>query len=609
MHALYAEGDLSAGRRAFDEAYRAAEQGGDGGAMAQAALGLGGLWLPARRGAPESVLVRMRLRRALTRVAVRAPVALRVRTRLAAEADYDNGGHGAVLRHLAEARRRDDPVAYAEAAALARNCVSGPDHRPLRLELTRELTEAAGRGGRRCDPLLGMFWTTVGLFQDADPQAGQSLTELRRQLSVRDHASIGSAVRAIEVMCELRAGRLASAWSAAEAGVGHALSAGDPDAAHWHLLQMKAVRWYQGHPAEPRVSGPDRRIGRVAAALTAARDGDPAESGRDLAELPRTDAWLARLYTSVESAQLRGDAELSAAAYELLLPYARRPMIAGPAVACFGSTQHALGLAALAAGRVDSAVEHLREAVRDNRTLGHRPAAALSRWRLARALALRGLAGDGAQADEERAGAEREAAEMGMRLPADSARDVESVRVAVPARPQQPIRCRRVGRQWEITLDQRSVRVVDRRGVLYLAMLCASPGREIPAAELVAGPALLKAAENAARSVQTVLDDVARRDFHHRLAVLGQEIDRSGADAERAERAKAERDWLLAELASNTGLGGRNREFANAEERARIAVGKAIRRALAYIESADPVIGRWLRDRVHTGVRCCYLPS
>jgi hypothetical protein len=287
-------------------------------------------------------------------------------------------------------------------------------------------------------------------------------------------------------------------------------------------------------------------------------------------------------------------------------------MTAGPAVACFGSTQQALGLAALAAGGVDSAVGHLREAVRDNRTLGHRPAATLSRWRLGRALALRGQPGDGAEADRERADAEREATELGMRLPGDGVHRAESVRVAGPARAPHPhpIRCRRVGKQWEITLEHRTVRVAHRRGVVYIAMLCASPGREIPAAELVAGPALLQASGtgSAARSVQTVLDDVARREYRHRLSVLRQEIDRSGADAGRAAQARAERDWLLAELAATTGLGGRNREFGNAEERARIAVGKAIRRALTYVEAADPVIGRRLRDSVHTGVRCCYLP-
>jgi len=44
-------------------------------------------------------------------------------------------------------------------------------------------------------------------------------------------------------------------------------------------------------------------------------------------------------------------------------------------------------------------------------------------------------------------------------------------------------------------------------------------------------------------------------------------------------------------------------------ERARVAVGKAIRRSLARITEADPIIGDHLRQTVHTGVRCSYWPG
>jgi hypothetical protein len=36
---------------------------------------------------------------------------------------------------------------------------------------------------------------------------------------------------------------------------------------------------------------------------------------------------------------------------------------------------------------------------------------------------------------------------------------------------------------------------------------------------------------------------------------------------------------------------------------------KAIRRALARIAEADPILGDHLRQTVHTGVRCSYWPS
>jgi hypothetical protein len=72
---------------------------------------------------------------------------------------------------------------------------------------------------------------------------------------------------------------------------------------------------------------------------------------------------------------------------------------------------------------------------------------------------------------------------------------------------------------------------------------------------------------------------------------------------------RAERDWLVAQLSSAAGFGGRTRAFPDQPERARVAVGKAIRRALARITEADAVIGEHLRQTVHTGVRCSYWPG
>jgi hypothetical protein len=57
------------------------------------------------------------------------------------------------------------------------------------------------------------------------------------------------------------------------------------------------------------------------------------------------------------------------------------------------------------------------------------------------------------------------------------------------------------------------------------------------------------------------------------------------------------------------GFSGRVRSFHDQGERARVAVGKAIRRALARISEADPILGEHLRQAVHTGIRCSYWPG
>jgi hypothetical protein len=103
-----------------------------------------------------------------------------------------------------------------------------------------------------------------------------------------------------------------------------------------------------------------------------------------------------------------------------------------------------------------------------------------------------------------------------------------------------------------------------------------------------------------------VLDQAAITEYRNRLKRLDAELDqREPVD----EEARAERDWLVAQLASAAGFGGRVRSFPDQGERARVAVGKAIRRALARITEADPILGDHLRQTVHTGVRCSYWPG
>jgi len=293
---------------------------------------------------------------------------------------------------------------------------------------------------------------------------------------------------------------------------------------------------------------------------------------------------------------------VAAGAYRLLLPYAHLPVMASIAVACFGSTQHPLGVACLVTGDLDRAVEHFEAAVAHNSALGHWPAATLSRHRLAEALSRRGAAGDAQEAGRLYSGSAAEAAELGMRLP-----EVTSRRGGM-RRPAGPV-CTRSGRRWRIELQGRSAVVDDMVGIRHLATLVANPGVEIPALDL-AEPDRAEPAHHES-APQQVLDDVALRQYRARLRELAEEVAEAKAlgDDDRVAALRAEADWLLHEVEANTGLGGRPRHFADNSERARIAVGKAIRRALERISAADAVIGVELRARVETGMRCCYRPA
>jgi hypothetical protein len=631
-HALHVAGDLQASREWYDAAYQVAQRDGDGGGMAAAALGLGGLWVHEHRNASAAAVVRDRLDQALAAAVPQSLLALRLRSRLAGEADYRSGEHAAILALLDEARRSGEPVTRAEAVNLAHHCLLGPGHGHLRRELAEELIALAARTGRRSDLLMGLMWRAVDLILDGDRHAERCLAELRDLLGRESHLAVGYVVRAVEVMLDIRAGRFGAAEAGAMACFERGRGAGDADATGWFGAHMVAIRWYQGRIAElvpmlrdmvhsPTLSATDNS--HVAAlAVAAATTGDRREARGALARLagcggldrlPRSSSWLVAMYGVVEAAHLVDDADTATEAHELLRPFADLPMVASIGVACFGSVRHALGVASLTSGETDRAVGQLRAAVCDNLALGHWPATVLSRVRLAEALVRRGGRDDLAEAEQALGDSGREADGLGMPLPATVAdvrvalaRGAAGVRTSGSAR-RLPVVIQRRGRQWQVALGTRAALVEDSRGVRYLATLTANPGYELPAIELAAGASATVRADS---SHQPVLDEVAMREFRQRLASLAEEIDKyeQSNDLGRAEVARAERDWLIAELSAAAGLGGRVREFSSGEERARISVGKAIRRALDRIAAADPAIGDELRATVQTGLRCCYRP-
>jgi hypothetical protein len=276
-------------------------------------------------------------------------------------------------------------------------------------------------------------------------------------------------------------------------------------------------------------------------------------------------------------------------------------MVGSLGITCFGSTEHALGVASLTSGHLDRAIDHLRAAVQRNLALAHWPGVLASRRRLAQAYARRKLSSDADAAKRELDLAAREAAELGL---GDIAAGPE------PGPADSLARCSRVGRKWRLTLRNHSVLVDDSVGMAHLAVLIDNPRREILAADLVAGLAALNGAAGDLGSAYPVLDRDAIAEYRKRLSRLDAEIDQlQSADSARAAAARDERDWLTAQLAGAAGLGGRTRSFSDQPERARVAVGKAIRRALARIAEADPAIGRHLDQAVRTGVRCSYWPS
>ena len=108
-----------------------------------------------------------------------------------------------------------------------------------------------------------------------------------------------------------------------------------------------------------------------------------------------------------------------------------------------------------------------------------------------------------------------------------------------------------------------------------------------------------------------ILDAQAKKAYRRRLAEIEEDIEEARAleDIERAAQSAAERDFLVRELSSAIGLGGRDRRAASASERGRVAVTRAIRYAMGRIAEHHPPLGEHLNLAIHTGTRCVYRPD
>jgi tetratricopeptide (TPR) repeat protein len=177
---------------------------------------------------------------------------------------------------------------------------------------------------------------------------------------------------------------------------------------------------------------------------------------------------------------------------------------------------------------------------------------------------------------------------------------------------------RREGDYWSVVFEGRTVRVRDLKGIRYLAQLLAAPDREFHVLDLVAAES--GAAEGGRKAgplrlalgdAGEILDAQAKEVYRRRLTEIEDDIEEARAlgDSERAAQADAERDFLVRELSSAVGLGGRSRRTGSASERARAGVTRAIRQGIARIAEHHPELGVHLDRTIRTGTFCAYVPD
>jgi hypothetical protein len=164
--------------------------------------------------------------------------------------------------------------------------------------------------------------------------------------------------------------------------------------------------------------------------------------------------------------------------------------------------------------------------------------------------------------------------------------------------------------------------VRDLKGFRYIARLLAEPGREFHVLDLVAvdggsipvgAGAIEEVADDGrlAAAGLPVLDASAREAYRRRLAEVDEDIEEATAmnDPARRELAERDRDYLLDELRRDLGFGGRPRTTGSHAERARTAVTRSLRYALARLAEHDPSAAAHLEQHISTGTYCSYAPD
>jgi predicted ATPase len=163
---------------------------------------------------------------------------------------------------------------------------------------------------------------------------------------------------------------------------------------------------------------------------------------------------------------------------------------------------------------------------------------------------------------------------------------------------------RRTGDVWSVRFAGRTTQVRHLKGLDDLVVLLARPQQEVHCLELMGGA-------DFGTGAGPDVDQQARREYQRRVRELQEEVDeaRDANDVARAERAEAELDALVQQLAEAFGLGGRARTTGSAAERARSAVTWRLRAAVKRIGEVHPELGRHLGNALRTGTWCSYRPE
>ncbi|TDV53812.1 ATP-binding protein [Actinophytocola oryzae] len=473
----------------------------------------------------------------------------------------------------------------------------GMGHAAQRLALTDELATIARRTGDREMEQYAVSLGWVATFELNDPSYHERFRAFLALVAEPPRTQVSD-------MCHIDRNIIATLHGRFDEAAAHLATAREgelPDGFSHVDHHLEWAMWLlQGRfedlgDVRARATEVKHPLPTLLEGITAACRGEAATARECLAELesrrdPQSGAYeplMTRL--RVQVAVATGDVDRCATLHDELVPHEGTWLVSLYGCDLSGPVTLWLGHLSLTRGDTRSATRYFEAARKSADLMGARPWSVEAKAGLAAALT-------GAPAAELRAQVAREAASLGMR---HLASDVEPL-------PHNEFRC--TGETWSLSMAGRTVHVPDSKGLRDLHVLLRAPGKEIPATRLLnpSGGETVTATGG-----DPLLDEEARTRYRARLSTLDElieEADTAGED-QKAAAYDREREALLTELRTATGLGGRTRRLGDEAERARKTVTARIRDTLRKLDTSHPELATHLRATVTTGTTCAYHPE
>ncbi|MCH7231735.1 AAA family ATPase [Glycomyces sp. L485] len=499
---------------------------------------------------------------------------------LAGEAPDPTLGHDELTRqmlyrYMLAARRTgsDEDLAFGLWAVHSVNW--GPGTAAQRQVIVEELEEVTRRTGETELRLFAASLRWVALLEQGDPAFRAQLAHFCALAENSESERWRSAVHVDRAVVDMVQGRFTSA--AERLSAVHDLSSDDPMFRHMlrHLQWELELARGEAPETMPEVWRPAFGIWHadLLSGIAALRRGDVADARRIHAHIDADaglyDAWASLwLRFEAELAAADCDADMIARLRERLGPHEGEWLVALWGTSVSGPVSYWLGTLAAAAGEPERAAQHFTAAAEQAQRIDARPWAELARR------AAEGFA--------------------------------PAARAPVPVETGQVFR--RDGSTWTLRYDGLTVHLPHTKGLADLHRLLERPDFELAAVELLDPEAGAELASDARFGGDDLLDAAARVRYRDHLEALDEQIDTAAAlgDDGRAATLDRERQALIDELKTATGLGGRSRRLGDNAERARKSVTNRIRNTLKKIEADHPTLAAHLRETVSTGSSCAY---